>query len=96
MPHPNPSRPPSAARAARARRARTREELAREGQARDRLHAALDALGGRSPSDADVYEMLTLSRVAFSERSCAGRFLAALARLPLVAAIFAREEAEFK
>ena len=61
---------------------------------RDKLHASLDALGARVPSDADLFELVECARATFPPYQAAARILAALARHPAVAAVLAREAAD--
>ena len=87
-------RPRSAVVAVGAARQRTPGDLRREGEARDRLHAAVDALGARTPTDADLYELLALAREAFPPVTAAGRLIAAIVRHDALGAVLAREEEE--
>jgi len=49
-------------------------------EARDRLHAQLDALGGRTPTDTELRSLLQTADDAFHPKSAAWRLMSALVR----------------
>ncbi len=84
--------PESARESVRRWRRRTPSEEREFAARRDKLHAALDALGSRVPSDADLFELVECARATFPPYQAAARVLSALTKHPAVAAVLAREE----
>ncbi|MBI3272216.1 MAG: hypothetical protein HYZ53_24705 [Planctomycetes bacterium] len=76
------SNPPDSARASVAAWHKlTPEERLRRGEARDKLHASLDALGDKLPTPAEAIELVGLAAEAFEPKTVAARLTKLLWKL---------------
>lgn len=82
-------RPASAREAKRRTRERTPEEIRRQADARDKLHAALDDLANQEPTREKTRTLLAIASQAFGGYTAMGRLLAALVRFPSLGNVLA-------